>query len=126
LNGVKDALEKNPSLLDLKTQERDLKAKRIVLNIYLNTCHHIERAMTLQHLTNFEIRIKSLELQRNPRSETQGRTNLLTGRVKIKRTKVEELGSLPRRQVAKFVNYEGDDCKVFHVSLFPFAFLNHE
>eukprot|EP00980_Cylindrotheca_fusiformis_P018676 scaffold6219_cov146-Cylindrotheca_fusiformis.AAC.11 len=109
LKAVRDNLKKSPSNSKLREQEKDLTAKRIILNIYINACHQIEQAMTLQHISNFEIKIKSIELHKKPNSETIGRTNLLTGRVTLKRGfKNDELGSLPQRRTTEFVNYDDD------------------
>jgi hypothetical protein len=107
-------MKSGSSTSGLKEQENDLKAKRVVLNIYINVCHHIEQAMTLQHLSNFQIRIKSIELHKKPNCDTVGRTSLLNGRVTLKRGyRNEELGSLPQRRTTEFVNYDDKDEKIF-------------
>jgi hypothetical protein len=109
-----EAMKSGSSTSGEKEQANDLKAKRVVLNIYDNVCHYIEQAMTLQHLSNFEIRIKSIELHKKPNCDTVGRTSLLTGRVTLKRgSRNEELGSLPQRNTTEFVNYDDEEKKIF-------------
>lgn len=108
-------MKKDPTNSRLNAEVRDLEAKRVVLHIYINVCPRIEHAMALQHTSNLEIRIKSVELDKKPGSETIGRTNLLTGRVTIKGDyNNDELGSLPQRKATEFVNYDDtNDEKIF-------------
>lgn len=97
---------------------KDLEGKRIVTTTFLRTCMDIERAMAVRFLTKFEIRVRALELRRKPRWDAFGRTNLLSCRVKMKHHSEETIGSLPRRKVTEYVNYDDDDTRILEVCNF--------
>jgi hypothetical protein len=82
LSGVERKLAKGTSD-DLLVRKKDLIAKKTVLNIYLNVCYLIEKAMSLQHWTTFEIRVRSIELRKNSSIFVQERTKKLCAKVKV-------------------------------------------
>lgn len=83
--------------------------------MYYNSCYLIEKSLSLKHWSKFEIRIKSIELNKRPGTETQGRTNLLTGRVKVLRNVNDKKAlfeqSLPRRFSSEIVSYADSDMR---------------
>lgn len=98
--------------------ERDWDAKKKVLSIYSTTCHFIEETMQLRHTSGFKFQVKTLEFRKKPKSDTTGRTDLLTGRVYVKYGKQHQnkaLGSLPKKKCRAFVSFADGEPKIFTV-----------
>ena len=94
----------------INLQISDLKAKLAVLKIYYSACYWIEKTLSLKYWFKREIRVKSIKLDKKPGPETLGRTNLLTGHIKILRFPNDDRHpilqqSLPHYTMSKFTEF---------------------
>ena len=76
-------VENNLSV-SLKEYEKDLSSKKVVLNVYINCTHLISKAFSLKGWKCFELHVQRISLRMAPKPTQQGRSKVLTGRVRIK------------------------------------------
>jgi hypothetical protein len=84
LRDVEHGLKNSPSDSLLQSAKHDLLAKKRLLSIYTHFCIHIEDAISLQHRAGFEVKIRELSIQKHSNVRVRGRTQLMSGDVKIR------------------------------------------
>jgi hypothetical protein len=95
LSVIKKRLSNEPSDA-LRERQKDLGMKRILLSIYINASHAIDKALTLRHWSFFEIRLHHIELRKASSMHLEGRTNVLCGKV------ITKVGVIPENLVSAF------------------------
>ena len=80
----------------LRVKEKDLLDKKVVLNVYINCNHIIPKTFALKGWKAFTILLQSISLQKVARSPPKGRSKVLSGHVRIKKT-----GGAPEDRVSE-------------------------
>ena len=84
LSSVRENKDEDNLSASIKEYEKDLTSKKVVLNVYINCTHLISKAFSLKGWKCFEIHVQRISLRMAPRPTQQGRSKVLTGRVRIK------------------------------------------
>jgi 2-hydroxy-3-keto-5-methylthiopentenyl-1-phosphate phosphatase len=75
LASVRREIDGNSSDFVVYGRKRDLVAKREALNIYINSSYWIDKAITLQHWTHFELRVRHMQLLNTSNVSVERRSN---------------------------------------------------